>query len=111
MHRVIWEMHNGPIPPGMEIDHIDGNLLNNRLENFRLCNHAENMCNNHRRKTAATSRFKGVWKAGNRWRAKIQYAGVPYNLGSFKTEESARDAYNEAAREKHKGFAALNEEE
>lgn len=35
-HRVIWELVNGPIPKGMCIDHIDGNGLNNRLENLRV---------------------------------------------------------------------------
>lgn len=35
-HRVIWELVNGPIPEGMCIDHIDGNGLNNRLENLRV---------------------------------------------------------------------------
>lgn len=35
-HRIVWEMHNGPIPPGLTIDHIDRDGLNNRLDNLRL---------------------------------------------------------------------------
>ena len=35
-HRIVWELENGPIPDGLCIDHLDGNGLNNRLENLRL---------------------------------------------------------------------------
>lgn len=45
VHRFIWECFNGPIPDGLEVDHIDGNPMNNKLENLRLGTHKEN-CNN-----------------------------------------------------------------
>ena len=35
-HRIIWEMHNGEIPSGMVIDHIDGNRSNNKIENMHF---------------------------------------------------------------------------
>lgn len=44
-HRLIWEVFNGEIPEGMEIDHINTNRSDNRLENLRIVNHREN-CNN-----------------------------------------------------------------
>lgn len=44
-HRVVWEAFNGEIPEGMEIDHINTNRGDNRLENLRLVTHKEN-CNN-----------------------------------------------------------------
>jgi len=44
-HRLIWEMIKGPIPPGYQIDHIDTDPSNNKLENLRLCSQTENMNN------------------------------------------------------------------
>lgn len=43
--RVIWEMVNGPIPEGYIIDHLDGNALNNRIENLACKTRGENMQN------------------------------------------------------------------
>ena len=43
--RVIWEMVHGPIPEGMIIDHLDGNALNNKIENLACKTRGENMQN------------------------------------------------------------------
>lgn len=42
-HRIIWEMHNGPIPNGMEIDHINRVRDDNRIENLQLITHKQNL--------------------------------------------------------------------
>ncbi|ATE85769.1 HNH homing endonuclease [Shigella phage Sf12] len=42
VHRIVWEMHNGDIPEGMEIDHINGSRSDNRVENLRIVSHSEN---------------------------------------------------------------------
>lgn len=55
LHRLIWETFKGEIPNGYEIDHINRNRQDNRLENLRCVTHKENMNNNntieHRIKT------------------------------------------------------------
>ena len=44
-HRCVWVWHNGEIPDGMEINHIDADRGNNRIENLELVNHSQNMRN------------------------------------------------------------------
>jgi hypothetical protein len=44
-HRYIWEIHNGPIPKGMEIDHINRDKEDNRIENLRCVTRKENQNN------------------------------------------------------------------
>jgi len=53
-HRVIWEMVNGPIPDGMCIDHIDGNGLNNKVENLRVTTLSGNQRNRQIEKRSKT---------------------------------------------------------
>lgn len=72
VHRVIWEMHNGPIPDGMEIDHINHDRLDNRIENLRIVSRQENSVNLSKR-IDNTSGIVGVsWsKRMGKWRARI----------------------------------------
>jgi hypothetical protein len=43
LHNVVWETHNGAVPDGLEIDHIDGDKSNNSIKNLRLVTHAQNI--------------------------------------------------------------------
>lgn len=45
VHRVVWEVHNGPVPEGLEIDHINRDKTDNRISNLRAVTHAANMKN------------------------------------------------------------------
>lgn len=44
-HRIIWEIHHGKIPEGMQIDHIDGDRSNNKIDNLRMVTPAQNNWN------------------------------------------------------------------
>lgn len=53
-HRVIWEMFNGPILDGLQIDHIDGDASNNKIENLRIVTGSANSRNKRKRLTSTT---------------------------------------------------------
>lgn len=53
-HRIVWEMHNGAIPDEMEIDHINHDRSDNRIENLRLVRRSENAMNLSRAKNNKT---------------------------------------------------------
>ena len=42
VHKLVWETYNGEIPDGKEIDHIDNDKKNNKLDNLQLLNHSAN---------------------------------------------------------------------
>ncbi|GAJ01158.1 unnamed protein product [marine sediment metagenome] len=104
MHRAIL---NPPL--GSDSDHINGNGLDNRRTNLRVCTHAEN-CQNRRKPTGCSSRYKGVsWRKRTRkWRAYIWINGRQKQLGCFDEEEEAARAYNKEALEQFREFAQLN---
>jgi hypothetical protein len=105
-HRLIWMFHNGDIKTGLEIDHINQNKSDNRIENLRLATRSQNKSNGKKYKNN-TSRFKGVcWhKRNKKWVAQIKYNNKKIYLGYFATPELAREAYVAAAEKLHGDFA------
>ena len=97
------------VPPGMEIDHIDGDGLNNQKHNLRICTTSQNQANAKSR-IGGTSKFKGVgwFKASRKWRALIKVKGRLIYLGLFEVETDAAVAYNNAALRYFGEFARLN---
>lgn len=91
MHRMIM---NTPI--GMEVDHRDGNGLNNQKCNLRNCTHSDNMRNRKSSRTG-TSKYLGVSFAKIRGYEYITAHCGKINLGYFKTEELAAKAYKDYA--------------
>jgi hypothetical protein len=97
-HRLAWLISHGAWPAG-EIDHINGNVSDNRLCNLRDVTHAQNQRN---MKVFKTNRcgLKGVtWhKKGRKWQARIVINGRHTHLGLFDTAEAANEAYVAAAK-------------
>lgn len=89
--------------PGVDVDHIDGDGLNNRRGNLRICRHIENTAN-QRKPSSNTSGYKGVYFLGGKWAAKIR---TRY-LGLFDTAQEAACAYDTEARRVFGEFARLN---
>ena len=94
LHRIIWFFHNGPIPVGIEVSHIDKNPSNNRIENLRLASHIENTM----RSISNTSGFPGIsWQKKDKlWVVMIFDNGKSRYCGSFKTIEEAIYARRQA---------------
>jgi hypothetical protein len=87
-HRVAWAVHYGEWPEH-DIDHIDGNPANNKLDNLRAVTRAEN-CRNTAIHKNNTSGALGVAKHGDRWKAYIRVDGRNIHLGVFGTLDEAR---------------------
>lgn len=101
MHRFLLRPRRG-----YQVDHIDGNGLNNCRSNLRLCTAGQNQANRGPR--GGTSRFVGVWRRGNRWYAEIRHRGKVYRLGSYTDEVEAAKARDRKAVELHGVYAYLN---
>lgn len=111
--RVQRYMHRDILKPStsQDVDHINGEKLDNRRENIRACSHTENMRNSKKPKSGLTSMFKGViaYKGGkNKFRAVIRANGKAKHLGLFENECDAARAYNMAASKYYGEFALLN---
>ena len=104
MHRTIM----GPAAH-LEVDHIDGDGVNNQRHNLRICTHQQNM--QARRKHVPTaSAFRGVspLAARGKWVAYIFHNGAQRHIGVFQSEAAAAHAYDQRAKELFGDFARLN---
>jgi hypothetical protein len=104
MHRVIMET-----PTGMETDHVNGDKLDNRKNNLRMCTSQQNKANKTKENNN-TSGYKGVtWdKSRKTWNAKIMINYKCINLGRFVNIVDAARAYDEAATKLFGNFAKTN---
>jgi hypothetical protein len=100
MHRFIMDC-----PRNKEIDHRDGNGLNNQKSNLRICTSTQNIQN---RKGYGRAGYKGVRISGDHIRAVIKIGGRAIHLGYFSDLISAAKAYDEAAQKHFGEFAKLN---
>jgi len=95
-HHLAWLWVHGELPKG-QLDHINGDRLDNRIANLREASQTENMgnCIKHRDNKSG---YKGVFPLrGKRWQAQVCRNGVKHHLGTFETPEEAHAAYCDAA--------------
>lgn len=106
MHRLLLNIEDTKT----DVDHGDGNGLNNQRYNIRACTRSQNQMNRNRTVKNSTG-FKGVIfrKKTNRFEANISCSGKSIHLGSFKSAQDAAIAYNKAAEKHHGQFAKLNQ--
>lgn len=103
IHRVIMSAKAGET-----VDHINGNPLDNRKSNLRVCTQSDNLCNTAIRKDNKSG-VKGVsWaKHVKKWCAQIKYQGEKFHLGYFNNVDEAATAYQKAALKLHKEFSRI----
>lgn len=106
-HRVAWAIHYGEIP-SLEIDHINRDRSDNRIENLRLADRLSNAKNQTAHRDSRTG-VKGVIRCRTkktRFSAHLMVDGKRINLGRFNDLDSARRAYLDAAKKHHGEFAS-----
>jgi hypothetical protein len=91
IHRLIWVWHGNSLEPNQDIDHIDGNSLNNRIENLRAASRKQNGEN---RKGANKNNINGVkgvcWhEPSKKWCAYIRHNGKLMHLGLYESIDDA----------------------
>jgi hypothetical protein len=104
MHRLIVGL-DGP-----DVDHRNGNGLDNRRQNLRLATRQHNAFHMRPRAQNVTSLYRGVYWSSTRqrWIAQIRVNYRAKNLGAFERKEDAALVYDDAARERFGEFVALN---
>lgn len=105
MHRYILKAL-----PGQCVDHINGNTLDNRINNLRICNQSENNMNRKNKNAHNKSGYTGVfWKKhAKKWSAQISYKNKSIHLGYFNVKEDAARAYNQKCLNLFGEFAKVN---
>lgn len=91
IHRFIWAWHGYSLEPNEDIDHIDGNSLNNRIENLRPTSRKQNQENRKSANKDSKSGEKGVcWnKSVKKWKVYICHNGKDIHLGYYVNKEDA----------------------
>lgn len=96
LHRVVWELMRGPIPEGMQIDHINHDRADNRIENLRVVTQSLNLKNRSKMRPNATG-HRGVHRRSDgKFLARVWTDGKVTRLGAFDSAEAAGAARREA---------------
>lgn len=103
MHRLILDA-----PSGVQVDHKDGDGLNNLASNLRLATRSQNQMNMRKHKKKASLKGASYDKSKNRWKAQISRDRKAIYLGYFDSEIEAHYAYCEASKKYHGEFGRTN---
>jgi hypothetical protein len=95
LHRVIYHYHHGNVTPNLQIDHIDRNPCNNKIDNLRLVTIRENSLNRSMRRDCGSG-YQGVSRSRYQWKAQLTVNGDRKVLGYFSTPEEAHKCYQQA---------------
>ncbi len=107
-HRIIWKLLTGE-DPGNMLDHIDGDVSNNRIENLRVTTAQDNARNAAKRPSrSATSQYKGVTRDNDKWLSGITINDRAVGLMKFDTEHEAAVYYDTLALKYFGEYAKLN---
>jgi hypothetical protein len=101
-HRIIFFLAFGLQPP--EIDHRDGDSLNDRVSNLRAADRFTNGTNRRNQLGKISGAPKGVTPVGKRWVAQIMTHGIHYHIGTYDSADAAHQAYCQKAKELHGAF-------
>lgn len=89
-HRIVWTLHNGVIPEGMFIDHIDGNRSNNNISNLRLATNQQNSSNKFiSNRIKATGLPSNIYCYKQKYYIRLMAAGVYYESKRVDTLDEA----------------------
>ena len=117
-HKTTWPEHKNELlhrfivscPVGMLVDHINGNTLDNRRSNLRICTHAGNSQNRSMGKNNSSG-YKCVYfdsrAKKKKWFSRIRVNRKPVYLGHFETPEKAYEAYVAASKKYHGEFSCV----
>lgn len=95
-------------PPNLQVDHINGDKLDNRRDNLRLVSQRENLINKPKR-SDSRNRYKGIsTRPSGTFYANIKVHGKYIYLGTYTTAEEAARAYDEAARKYFGAISSVN---
>lgn len=108
--RIYFHREATGVSPELQVDHRDGDGLNNCRQNLRFATNSQNHAGKMTRPAHFKSRFRGVYfqKQNRNWCAQIKQNYRKKHIGSFAREEDAACAYDRVALEKFGEFAQLN---
>ena len=101
VHRLVYQHFGKNWNPELTVDHINGDIADNRISNLRM---ATTQQQNYNRKNFNKLGVKGVYKSRDKYRAQININDKAFNIGTFETIEEAKEAYDTKARELHGEF-------